>query len=487
VIRRPHSLRFRVLAVAVLLVVVGMVAVNLMAFFTLRSSLLAKVDQGLLAVPAGASVPATDRPGLPPIGGRGPTTSPDTSFINNLVITILNGSTGTVINRLVGPAVRNAPRPDLSGVIAAIRSGHLMSGLSTVGGAGYPGYQYRIRVISREGGASSVVVVATSLADLRSTLARVAVVDSVVSLVLLGALIAIGRPVMRVGLRPLTEVDEAAARIGAGDLSVRVPHADEQGEVGHLSRTFNEMAGEIEQAFREQRASDERLRRFVSDASHEIRTPLSTIRAYAELLRQGTLPVDPESQRAARRIEAEASRMGALVNDLLLLARLDERRTEVLAPVEVDEVVSQLAGDTAATAPGHRITCDVEPHAVVMGEDVQLRQLVGNLLRNAVVHTPEGTTVGAWVRRTDHRVEIVIEDDGPGMPPDVAEHAFERFFRPQPGRARAAGAGLGLAIVDSIATAHNGSVELETAPGRGARFTVSLPAMPEARETCSES
>jgi two-component system, OmpR family, sensor kinase len=482
VIRRPRSIRFRVLAVAVLLVVVGMLVVNLMALLTLRANLMAKVDQQLLAVPGEAFGPLLREP--PPTSTLDPSSAAaNSSFLNNQVITILDGSTGTVVDQLAGPAVRDAPPPDLSSVSAQVGSGQVPSGLMTVGAVGDPGYHYRIRVIQPLADPTQVVVFAKSLADIQSTLARVGIVDAVVSVALLGALIVIGRAVMRIGLQPLTDVDEAAARIGAGDFSVRAPHANEPGEVGHLSRTFNEMADEIEEAFREQREAQLRLRRFVSDASHELRTPLTSIRAYAELLRRGALPDGADARQASQRIEAEAQRMGTLVNDLLLLARLDEQRTTEPSRVDLGQLVAEMATDIAMTAPTHTVTCQVEADTFVLGDEPQLRQLVGNLLRNAVVHTPPETFVEASVGARGPDVVIVVADDGPGMLPEVSEHAFERFFRPEPGRTRGSGSGLGLAIVEAIATSHGGSVDLESSPGSGTRFTVTLPSTAEPRET----
>ncbi len=481
-IRRPRSIRFRVLAVAVLLVVVGMVVVNLMALLTLRANLMAKVDQQLLAVPGEAFGPLLRGP-LPPSTLNPPSAAPNSGFLNNQVITILDGSTGSVLDQIAGPAVADAPTPDLTAVSADVRSGQVPSGLLTVGAVGDPGYHYRIRVVRPSADPTQVVVFARSLADIRSTLARVGIVDAVVSVMLLAALIVIGRLVMRIGLQPLSDVDEAAARIGGGDFSVRAPHADEPGEVGHLSRTFNAMADEIELAFREQRESQVRLQRFVSDASHELRTPLTSIRAYAELLRRGAVPAGAASEQASQRIEAEAERMSTLVNDLLLLARLDERRTTEPLWVDLGELVAEMATDIAMTAPTHSVTCQVEADTSVLGDEPQLRQLVGNLLRNAVVHTPPGTSVQASVRARGRDVVLMVVDDGPGMPPDVAEHAFERFFRPEAGRTRGSGSGLGLAIVEAIAISHGGTVDLESSSGGGACFTVTLPRTPGPRET----
>jgi signal transduction histidine kinase len=229
--------------------------------------------------------------------------------------------------------------------------------------------------------------------------------------------------------------------------------------------------------------SQVRLQRFVSDAGHELRTPLTSIRAYAELLRRGAVPPGAGSEQASQRIEAEAERMSTLVNDLLLLARLDEQRSTEPSRVDLGQLVAEMATDIAMTAPTHDVTCQVEADTSVLGDEPQLRQLDGNLLRNAVVHTPPATSVQASVSSRGGDVVLVVVDDGPGMPPDVAEHAFERFFRPEAGRTRGSGSGLGLAIVEAIAISHGGTVDLESGSGGGARFTITLPRMPGRKDT----
>jgi two-component system OmpR family sensor kinase len=324
-----------------------------------------------------------------------------------------------------------------------------------------------------------VVVIAKSLADIRTTITRVAVIDAVLSAIVVAVLIGIGVPVIRVGLRPLRDVERAAERISGGELSVRAPHSEEPAEVGSLARTFNGLVDQIEGAFDAQQASEARLRRFLADASHELRTPLTSIRAYAELFRQGALPVAAQSLQAMNRIEAEATRMGRLVEDLLLLARLDQHPELRTDRVDVADLVRELATDIAATAPDHVIEVEVDTQAplLVNGDEHGLRQAVANLLRNAVVHTPAGCHVRVSARSTNEQVVLTVADDGPGMTADSAAHVFERFYRPDTGRTRgAAGTGLGLAIVKSIISAHRGRVQLRTAPGEGACFTVTLPA-----------
>jgi two-component system OmpR family sensor kinase len=474
-----RSLRFRLLAVSIALAVAGMIVINVVAVVAVRNSLLERVDQELLSVPLVSSA----LPGgadSPLSGGGLPGAQVNAQFLNNTVITRLDGATGEVREQVAGPVVADSPRPDLATVSAQVVAGTVStSALLTVGGVGDASYGYRVRVLPGLAGSPDVIVIAKSLADVRATVTRLAVVDALLTLLVVAVLIGVGAPVIRVGLRPLTDVERAAERIGVGDLSARAPHAEEPTEVGSLARTFNSMIDQIEVEIDARQASEDRLRRFLADASHELRTPLTSIRAYAELFRQGVLPAEPGSLQAMTRIESEATRMGLLVEDLLLLARLDQHPVLVTAPVDLGRLVAEVAADTAAAAPDHRVVADVIGRGTVrvVGDEAGVRQLVVNLFRNAVVHTPAGTTVRATVDRTAGFGRLVVADDGPGMSAATAAHAFERFYRPDTGRSRAsAGTGLGLAIVESIAVAHGGRVELDTALGAGARFTVTLPA-----------
>lgn len=467
-----RSVRFRLLAISIALAVAGMVAVNVVAILALRNNLLDRVDAELLAAGSG--------PGGLPARASGPLPQGSAPFLNNTVITRLDGTSGKITAQIVGPLLTGAASPDLTSVSAAIYPGApLVARLETVGGVGDPGYTYRIRVLPMSPDGTDVVVIAKSLDDIRSTITRIAAVDAILSGLVVAVLIGVGIPVIRVGLRPLREVERAAERITRGDLTVRAPHTDEPDEVGSLARTFNGMVDQIEEAFDARQASEDQLRRFLADASHELRTPLTSIRAYAELFRQGALPVEPESLQAMNRIEAEATRMGLLVEDLLLLARLDQHPTLRADRVDVAAMVRDLAADTAAAAPGHRVEVEVDDRApqLVVGDEQGLRQVVVNLLRNAVVHTGAGSHVRASVEAVGGSVVLTVADDGPGMPANAAARAFERFYRPEVGRTRgAAGTGLGLAIVKSVTVAHGGRVELRTAPGEGACFTVTLPA-----------
>jgi two-component system OmpR family sensor kinase len=268
-----------------------------------------------------------------------------------------------------------------------------------------------------------------------------------------------------------------AGAIAGGDLGRRVEPADERSEVGRLGLALNAMLERLEGAFAERRRSEDRLRRFIADASHELRTPLASIRGYAELFRMGAARDPADVAKAMRRIEDEAARMGVLVEDLLTLARLDETVSAPHAPVDLGELVRDAVDDARATAPERTVGLEVEPPVTVSGDAHQLRQVLGNLLRNALVHTPGGTPIEVSAAAAPSgEVRIEVRDHGPGLPAGEPGTLFERFWRSEGGRERGkGGAGLGLAIVARIVDAHGGRVEAADAPGGGAAFVVWLP------------
>jgi two-component system OmpR family sensor kinase len=268
---------------------------------------------------------------------------------------------------------------------------------------------------------------------------------------------------------------ETAGAIAAGDLSQRVRRPEERGEVGRLGSALNGMLSQIEAAFAERTASESRLRRFVADASHELRTPLTSIRGYAELLRKDALVDDASRRRAAERIEHEASRMGLLVDDLLLLARLDQGRPLERFSVDLGTVVRDAVEAARAVDHQRRISLEVSGEVRVSGDAARLRQVFDNLLRNAVIHTPAGTPVHVSVRRDGQRAVITVADEGPGLAVDQSARLFDRFYRGSEART-GEGTGLGLSIVSALAAAHGGRALVESAPGRGTVFTVELPA-----------
>lgn len=362
--------------------------------------------------------------------------------------------------------------------------------------------RWRVLVVPLTDGSGSLAI-AADLADLNSTVGRLQLLELVIGLVVLVALGGFAYLVVRRSLRPLVEVEQTAAAIAGGDLARRVPEHDSHTEVGRLSAALNAMLGQIESSFRvrqasEQaaRASEERMRRFVTDASHELRTPLTSIRGFAELYRQGAARGPEDVGRYLRRIEDAAARMGLLVDDLLLLARRDQQRPLEREPVDLLALASDAVHEFQAGAPSRLVKLQpiegpVPP--VVLGDSSRLRQVLGNLISNAITHTPSGTPVivrvgsrraspGADPAAAEAVVEVI--DTGPGLAPEQAERVFERFYRGDPSRTRSSGGtGLGLSIVAALTAAHGGRVELDTEPGRGATFRILLPiaALPRAQ------
>ena len=333
--------------------------------------------------------------------------------------------------------------------------------------------------VRREG----LLVVGIPLDDVNETLDRLLVVELVVAGLVIALLAIASGLIVKLGLRPLREMEATAGAIAAGDLSRRVGTADPRTEVGRLGLALNEMLAQIEHAFDERRASEDRLRRFVADASHELRTPLTSIRGYAELFRMGAASDPDNLAKTMRRIEQEADRMGIMVDDLLLLARLDQGRDAARAPVDLTRIATDAADDARAVEPDRPVSWRPDGPVTVNGDEVRLRQVFGNLMQNALRHTPEGTPVHLRVATVGDEAVIEVRDEGPGMDAETAAHVFERFYRADPARTRAkGGTGLGLAIVAAIAESHDGRVEVETAPGAGATFRVYLPAAPPASD-----
>jgi two-component system OmpR family sensor kinase len=335
--------------------------------------------------------------------------------------------------------------------------------------------RYRVRVDFARGPGAEAIVVATSLADVDATLRRLLLIMLLVTVAVLAALAALGLWVVRLGLRPLDAIGSTAAAIAGGDLSRRVERAEDRTEVGRLGLALNAMLGQIEAAFNAQRASERKLRRFVADASHELRTPLAAVRAYAELFTRGADSRPDDLARSMQGIGRESERMSVLVDDLLLLARLDEGRPLERDPVALDEVVGEAVETAQTVEPERPIELEAEP-AAVLGDRVRLRQIVDNLLGNVRAHTPPRAPVSVRVASSNGSAVVEVADSGPGLAVEDTERVFERFYRADQSRARASGGvGLGLSIVAAVAEAHGGSVAAESAPDGGATFRITLP------------
>ncbi|MEV4821126.1 ATP-binding protein [Micromonospora sp. NPDC049274] len=366
----------------------------------------------------------------------------------------------------------------------------------------------------------SVLAVGQPLTEVDRAVKQLVWIDLLVGGAVLIMLASVGAAIVRTSLKPLVEIERTAAAIAGGDLTRRVPdpeegHEEPTSELGRLSRALNAMLTQIEAAFTARaasetaarsaestardaaaaaqasearaRRSEERMRRFVADASHELRTPLTTIRGFAELYRQGAARAPEQTAGLLRRIEDEAARMGLLVEDLLLLARLDQERPLSLAPVELPVLASEAVQAARAVAPDRRIELEIEPGSgplVVYADDARLRQIIGNLVTNALTHTPPDADVSLRLRAEPGNLAVVeVVDTGPGLTREQSERVFERFYRADAARTRRAdgntGTGLGLAIVAALVAAHHGSVEVLETPGGGATFRVRLPQVPK--------
>jgi two-component system OmpR family sensor kinase len=327
--------------------------------------------------------------------------------------------------------------------------------------------RYRVRA-SLDPGSRDMLIVATPLGDVDGTLHRLFLIELLVTGIVLAAIVLIGLWIVRLGLRPLAAIGKTAEQIAGGDLSHRVERAEPRTEVGRLGLALNAMLGRIED-------SDRRLRRFVADASHELRTPLAAVRAYAELFERGASQRPADLERAMSGIGRESERMSALVDDLLLLARLDEGRPLERERLELDELAAE-AVETARTLDPERPIEFSAERVAVLGDRVRLRQVLDNLLGNARLHTPPRTPVHVHVTAAEGSALVDVADEGPGMTAEQAEHVFERFYRADPTRAReTGGVGLGLAIVAAVTEAHGGSVTVDSQPERGTTFRVALP------------
>ena len=383
--------------------------------------------------------------------------------------------------------------------------------------------------LAGQGPYNGTIIVGINVTSIYRTINELTVIDLIISGLLLIVIAILGVGLIRSSLRPLTDIEKTAEAIAAGDLSRRVPVHDAHTEVGSLSRSLNMMLAHIESSFRARTASEEaarrseeaarksalaasrsedRMRRFVADASHELRTPLTTIRGYAEYYRQrggtqgpnGETPggglAKPDLDHLIRRVEQEAKRMGVLVDDLLLLARLDQQRPLDFRTVDLLAIAADALHDARVISPERVITLTVgsPDAALVIGDEAGLRQVVGNLVNNAMMHTPNGTPIDITIRvgtlpgerapgdAADPAVILEVTDQGPGLPDDQQEHVFERFYRTDRARSRTAGGtGLGLAIVSAMVAAHHGTVWVDSRAGHGATFGFALPLAPEAR------
>ncbi len=456
---RRLSLRSRLVLGVTVLAAVGLLVADVATYAALRGFLLDRTDQALAELPvAEHAAGACAHQGRPFPGAQAG------DYVE------LRSESGDVICSVtvVESAAQAASRPALPDQVEAGPGARYFTVPARVGEE-----RFRVRASTVPPGAT--LVVARSLADVDATLRRLLVVMLVVTAAVLAALAGLALWVVRIGLRPLSDIGSTAALIAEGDLSRRVERAEPRTEVGRLGLALNSMLGQIESAFRAREASEAKLRRFVADASHELRTPLSAVRAYAELFERGAGERPEDLARSLEGIARESERMSVLVDDLLLLARLDEGRPLDRAPVALDEVVGEAVETARTVEPDRPVELTLEP-AQVVGDRERLRQIVDNLLVNVRAHTPARAPVEVRVGRENGSAIVEVADSGPGIGGDDAARVFERFYRTDVSRARASGGvGLGLSIVAAVAEAHGGRVSVDSPPGGGATFRIALP------------
>jgi two-component system OmpR family sensor kinase len=460
---RGLSLRARLLAgMAVVVATLVLVAVTVTA--TTRSYLIDQIDDRLAA----AGGPERDDlgPHAPPRGGPG-------ERLGDLYEGVIgsDGELQTIFASNPSGQELAAPAIDPEQAARAASTGDSFTTGAVDGGD----LRYRVRV---RAGDDELHVTALPLTDVDNTISRLITVEVVATLIIGAVLGAVTWWVIRLGIRPIKRMTRTAMAIAAGerDLSQRVPAMAPSTEAGQLGLALNHMLQTLEIAFAERTESQEHLRRFVADASHELRTPVTTIRGYAELYRMGGLAGPGQLDEAMRRTEQEAVRMARLVDDLLALAKFDEGRPLDRHPIDLTALVADAARDARAVDPERPITTELDGPVVVLGDEDRLRQVLANVVGNALVHTPAGASIELAATTADGDARVTVTDHGPGMAPDVAARVTERFYRADRARARdRGGSGLGLAIADAAVIAHGGTITVESALGLGTTVTITLP------------
>ncbi|HEX6518778.1 MAG TPA: HAMP domain-containing sensor histidine kinase [Streptosporangiaceae bacterium] len=500
------SLRTKLISAVLVLVLVALTVIDVVSITQLRSLLTDHADQQLEQV----SNKITNA-GLA-MRGSG-------SSLGSLIAPNLTAEAYSSSGQVIGPV-------DLSGHVIPVPPTVTFSvtpswlsananGYATLSSQAGGSWRAYVVPVPFNDGSSGYLITASDFSDALTTIHQLTGLDIIVSVVILFVLAVVGFVVVQANLRPLVDIEETAGEIAEGHLERRVPERDPRTEIGSLGRSLNTMLSQIESAFhaREEseaaaHQSEERMRRFIADASHELRTPLTAIRGFAEYYRQrgGLVQQWDEDEEAhsvdglsaedldriMHRVEAEAARMGLLVEDLLLLARMDQQRPLSRNPVDLLSLAADAVHDAQMIAPNRAIDLKVQPGAafLVIGDEARLRQVIGNLMTNALTHTPDRTPIELSIssgvldpRASAEQPAVILDvkDQGPGMAPEQAQRVFERFYRADQARNRkTGGSGLGLAIVAALVAAHGGVASVRTAPGQGATFRVALPLAPEA-------
>ena len=468
------SLRGRLLIGVISLVVIGLLVSDIVMYVLLQSSLTARIDDQLNArstVDTAVSVISHGCGAGPGSAGGFPTGT----------VTELLGSDGSVVTACrVGGFGNSASTssPLLPKSLHGAGGDNPVSPF-TVTGTGNVS-RYRVTYWTEDSFSGQFVVFAIPFDDVTDTLGTILRLEIFISAAVVAATAILAWLIIQVGLRPLQKMGVVAQDIAAGDLTRRVEPATPSTEIGRLGLALNGMLTQIEAAFEQRKASESRLRRFIADASHELRTPLTSIRGYSEMLRRGAAESPNDSELARRRIEEESVRMSTLVDDMLLIARLDQGRPLEQQRVDLARLASDACEDARAVSPSRVITLDSPDKLWLAGDEARLRQAIANLVRNALVHTPASESIEVSVHRDDSSAVLDVVDHGRGLEGDEKHRIFEPFYRGGVGRSRdQGGSGLGLSIVAAVVAAHSGAVEVLDTDGHGATFRVVLPVAAE--------
>lgn len=465
------SLRNRLTIGVLVLSAIGFVGAGVGAQALLRNYLIHQVDEQLLSV-VGGTADRLDRAGIEDDHDNNTAKTRPVTPLNRVPTTI----SVTVLDpfgNLIGGIGGDLNSNEITDYVKGLLPGQVAAFGSKPFTIQAPGADFRVATTVLPSSLGSVIV-AQSLSDFDKTTHRIGVV-----FLLIGGLVLVfigfaSRQVIKLSMKPLEKIEETAEKIAAGDLSARLDNFEPDTEVGRLSTSLNTMLSRIEESFAARAESENKLRRFVADASHELRTPLTSIRGFAELHRQGAVPDGEKTRELIGRIEKESMRMGYLVEDLLMLARMDQSRELEMTDVDLSNLVTEAVSSAQAAGPDHPVTMDIAHDVHTQGDADKIYQVVTNLLANARAHTPEGTKIHVATYSDDNGSYVTVADNGPGLSQEDQERIFERFYRVDTSRQRNSreGSGLGLSIVDEVMKAHGGSVSVASEPGNGATFTL---------------
>jgi len=465
------SLRNRLTIGVLVLSAIGFIGAGFGAQALLKDYLIKQVDDQLLSV-VGGTAQRLDQAGIAhdddDPAGTSRSATPLNRVPTSISVTVLDP-----FGNLVGGIGGDLNSNKITDYVKGLLPGQVAAFGSKPFTIETPGADFRVATTVLPSSLGSVIV-AQSLRDFDRTTHQIGVVFLLIGGIVLLFIAFASRQVIKLSMKPLRKIEKTAEQIAAGDLSARLENFEPNTEVGRLSTSLNTMLSRIEESFAARTESEDKLRRFVADASHELRTPLTSIRGFAELHRQGAVPDGEKTRELIARIEKESMRMGYLVEDLLMLARMDQSREFVMTDVDLSNLVKEAVTSAEAAGKDHPITTDIAHDVHTQGDADKIYQVVTNLLANARAHTPDGTPIHVATYSNEEGSFITVADKGPGLSLEDQERIFERFYRVDASRQRTGsdGSGLGLSIVDEVMKAHSGTVSVASEPGNGATFTL---------------